>query len=283
MAEKFPFLARQINGKIAEILGNAVDSVYEKDVEFIEFLSSFSLLDNQYFLENGDWLDMLGTALGIPRPYRTLPEKPFAFRYDTIPDRLDGHRHGFSEVPPTTETGQGGLLDSVTGEKIYQPISNERYIQYIHAVCLAKHYKSITAIADIYEAMTNSVRYTIEFYGSTPPVNDIQIMIPLQMESVVDSLEGAFSKLFYSSPKVMILPEMDYDDNNTIPNMERIAEEAAHGETDITITVDYDEGMAYFSVVLGPLSGQYESEVREALDEVYGGTDDMEITVTVGD
>ena len=43
MAEKFPYLARQINGPIAISFGKGIDSVYENDAEFIDFLSRFSI------------------------------------------------------------------------------------------------------------------------------------------------------------------------------------------------------------------------------------------------
>ena len=43
MAEKFPYLARQINGPIAMSFGKGIDSVYERDAEFIDFLSRFSI------------------------------------------------------------------------------------------------------------------------------------------------------------------------------------------------------------------------------------------------
>ena len=68
MAEKFPYLARQINGPIAESFGKGIDSVYENDAEFINFLSRFSI----DALE-GKWLDALGMLLGLPRPWVEVP------------------------------------------------------------------------------------------------------------------------------------------------------------------------------------------------------------------
>ena len=80
MAEKFPYLARQINGPIAEYFGKGIDSVYENDADFIDFLSRFSI-DN---LE-GKWLDALGLLLGLPRPWVEVPMIQEALLFDNIP------------------------------------------------------------------------------------------------------------------------------------------------------------------------------------------------------
>ena len=41
--EKFPYLARQINGDVAMALGYGIDHVYEADADFLDFLSHFSI------------------------------------------------------------------------------------------------------------------------------------------------------------------------------------------------------------------------------------------------
>ena len=80
MAEKFPYLARQINGPIAESFGKGIDSVYENDAEFIDFLSRFSIDTLE-----GKWLDALGMLLGLPRPWVEVPMIQEAFLFDNIP------------------------------------------------------------------------------------------------------------------------------------------------------------------------------------------------------
>lgn len=47
MEDKFPYLAKQINGPIAECIGKAFDHIYEADQEFLDFLKMFSV-DNFY-------------------------------------------------------------------------------------------------------------------------------------------------------------------------------------------------------------------------------------------
>ena len=72
--EKFPYLARQINGDVALAFGYGIDSVYEVDAEFLDFISHFSI-DTLY----GEWLDKLGIIIGFPRPYATSPTILFIF------------------------------------------------------------------------------------------------------------------------------------------------------------------------------------------------------------
>ena len=79
MAEKFPYLARQINGPIAMSFGKGIDSVYENDAEFIDFLSRFSIDTLE-----GKWLDAVGLLLGLPRPWVEVPMIQEAFLFDNI-------------------------------------------------------------------------------------------------------------------------------------------------------------------------------------------------------
>ena len=92
MAEKFPYLARQINGPIAESFGKGIDSVYENDAEFIDFLSRFSIDTLE-----GKWLDALGLLLGLPRPWVEVPMIQEAFLFDNIPNIVPNPiSHAFS-------------------------------------------------------------------------------------------------------------------------------------------------------------------------------------------
>ena len=92
MSEKFPYLARQINGPIAMSFGNGIDSVYENDAEFIDFLSRFSIDSLE-----GKWLDALGMLLGLPRPWIEVPMLQEALLFDNIPNIVPNPlSHSFS-------------------------------------------------------------------------------------------------------------------------------------------------------------------------------------------
>lgn len=92
MAAKFPYLARQINGPIAISFGKGIDSVYENDAEFIDFLSRFSIDTLE-----GKWLDALGMLLGLPRPWIEIPMIQEALLFDTIPNNVPNPlSHAFS-------------------------------------------------------------------------------------------------------------------------------------------------------------------------------------------
>lgn len=92
MTEKFPYLARQINGPIAISFGKGIDYVYERDAEFIDFLSRFSIDTLE-----GKWLDSLGLLLGLPRPWVEIPMIQEALLFDNIPNSVPNPiSHAFS-------------------------------------------------------------------------------------------------------------------------------------------------------------------------------------------
>ena len=127
--EKFPYLARQINGDVALALGYGIDYVYEVDAEFLDFLSHFSI-DTLY----GEWLDKLGIIIGFPRPYTTSPTNSFLF--DSPDFLLDGKLHGFSTDEPIIIDGveydrnDGGILSDIYQSEPSVPINDSLYKKY---------------------------------------------------------------------------------------------------------------------------------------------------------
>ena len=126
MAEKFPYLARQINGPVAMSLGKGIDSVYERDAEFIDFLSRFSIDTIE-----GKWLDSLGMLLGLPRPWVEVPMIQEALLFDNIPHivpnpsahALSTDRNVIIEGPVITPS-IGGKLDDTNRNVSVEPITD---------------------------------------------------------------------------------------------------------------------------------------------------------------
>ena len=155
MAEKFPYLARQINGPIAMSFGKGIDSVYENDEEFIDFLSRFSIDTLE-----GKWLDALGLLLGLPRPWVEVPMIQEALLFDNIPNvvpnppahAISTDRNviiGGSVITPS----MGGKLDDTNRNISVEPITDNVYRDYLKCACMVKKRHSINGIADVVEIL----------------------------------------------------------------------------------------------------------------------------------
>lgn len=210
MAEKFPYLARQISGNIAKFFGFGIDYVYEGDQEFIDFLKSFSL-DNLY----GKWLDILGVIIGIQRPWTTIPTPPNSFIFygpvenPSADDKAFMKQHGFSDKV-SSSTAQGGQLDDATPyqQKDRSPIGDVEYRMYIRACCRAKKIHSLAGICDVVESMINSTNYKISF-STEDETNDVLVDLPINLLDYKESLQTAFNAMFTSSPRVYVRTNMD--------------------------------------------------------------------------
>lgn len=266
---RFPYLARQINGPIANIFGKAISSIYEEDKPFIDFLLRFDIENLE-----GQWLDWLGTLLGFPRPFITIPELVYAFQFDDLPQILVASTHGFSNDPIHAFDNNGGVLDDFDRDKNYYPLEDARYQKYLRAIVKAKTTLSIASIADVLDTFVHPTRYAISFISH----NDIQITLPPTYEVDEEYLETAFNSIFTTSPRVFVMTTSDFDENYTMPEISRVVEETT-GSTDFTISYIFDGSKSIFTITLGASISSYASEVESALDEIYGDDNDIQIIV----
>lgn len=269
---KFPYLARQINGPLAKVYGEAFDSVYERDQAFIDFLASFDIESL-----HGEWLDMLGTILGFSRPYITIPELQYAFRFDDLPKILPANSHGFSNDPIHTFNNDGGVLDDTERDRNYYELEDERYQKYLRAIVRAKTTLSIASIADVMDTFVHPTRYAISFITE----NDIKISLPLTYEVNEEYLEQAFDSIFTTSPRVTVTAESDFDTTYTVPEITRVVHEITNSN-DFTVTYQFQDLKSVFTVTLDSSLASYEQDVTDALEEIYGDDADVEIIVVVG-
>lgn len=281
MADKFPYLARQINGPLAKNFGLAIDHIYEKDLPFINFLSSFSLDTLE-----GDWLDQLGTILGLPRPYVTVPVLSEAFQFDVPLQMLDGMEHGFSSATTITVNGetysrnQGGLLDNIYRDTVTVPVTDNQYRKYLRAACAVKKRHSISGIADVVQVFVSSSRYAISFLNTGDYHNDIRITLAANLQDHQETLQNAFNQMFTTSPRIYVDVDLLFDEVYLKQPMEQMVYEIT-GSTAFQITYTYVDSKVVFSVVLDTSLSAYEQDVIDALDEEYGEDEDIEINVSV--
>lgn len=281
MADKFPYLARQINGPLAKNFGLAIDHIYEKDLPFINFLSSFSLDTLE-----GDWLDQLGTILGLPRPYVTVPVLSEAFQFDVPLQMLDGMEHGFSSATTITVNGetysrnQGGLLDNIYRDTVTVPVTDNQYRKYLRAACAVKKRHSISGIADVVQVFVSSSRYAISFLNTGDYHNDIRITLAANLQDHQETLQNAFNQMFTTSPRIYVDVDLLFDEVYLKQPMEQMIYEIT-GSTAFQITYTYADSKVVFSVVLDTSLSAYEQDVIDALDEEYGEDEDIEINVSV--
>ena len=278
--DKFPYLARQIVGDIAKAFGYAIDHVYEADLEFIDFLSKFSI-DNLY----GNWLDQLGIILGFPRPYTV---KPFeSFEFDTPDFLLEGILHGFSTDEPLKIDGveydrnDGGILDDIYRETTNTPITDSLYKLYLHAISILRRTHSLRNIANVIETFIASTRYAILYNNSEGYVNDISIILAGTSADYRDSLQAAFDKIFTTPPFVIVDVSIYFDEVYTIPEIKRIIEDVTGTDTGYTVTYSIQHRKAVFTITLDSSLAQYEDEVRVAVEAHFAGATDVIIIVQV--
>lgn len=280
--DKFPYLARQITGDIATAFGYGIDHVYETDLPFIEYLSRFSI-DTLY----GEWLDRLGSILGLPRPYTSNPFGNRSFQFDNTEQLLDGNLHGFSTTVPVTIDGttytrdNGGLIDSIYRLAEETAVTDEVYKKYLHATTLLKRTHSLQNIADVLELFIDSTRYAITFISTGGYVNDIQIILSATSAEYSESLQVAMNKIFVTPPFVIVNVDLDFDNVYTIPVIEGIIQEVTGETTGYTVVYSLENSKAVFTITLDSSLSSYEEEVKLAVEAHFANTDDVVIIVQV--
>lgn len=280
--DKFPYLARQICGDIATAFGYGIDHVYEKDLEFIDFLSKFSI-DNLY----GTWLDKLGLILGLPRPFVSNPFGNKSFQFDNTDKMLDGDLHGFSTTIPVTINGvtydrsNGGMLDSIYRITDESPISDVLYKKYLHATTLLKKTHSLKNLADVLELFIDSTRFAITFISTAGYVNDIQVILSATTAEYMESLQIALNKIFTTPPFALVTVSLDFDNIYTIPVINDIIAEITGETTGYTVVYSIVGSKAVFTITLDSSLSEYEDAVRTAVEAHFAGANDVVIIVEV--
>lgn len=282
MAEKFPYLARQINGPIAESFGKGIDSVYENDEEFIDFLSRFSIDTLE-----GKWLDALGLLLGLPRPWVEVPMIQEAFLFDNIPHIVPNPvSHAFSTdrnviIGSTVITpSMGGKFDDTNRSTSVEPISDPIYREYLKCACMVKKRHSVNGIADVVELFCGSKQYAITFISDEDWMNDILVELPIRLMDYQATLQYAVDKMFTTAPKVLVRIDSSFDNEYITPDVRRIVYDIV-GNNSFSVTNFSELDKLVIDVTLGQINASYRNEVKEALEEEYAAYDDIFISVTV--
>ena len=282
MAEKFPYLARQINGPIAISFGKGIDSVYENDAEFIDFLSRFSIDSLE-----GKWLDALGMLLGLPRPWIEVPMPQEALFFDTIPNIVPNPlSHAFSTdrnviignlvITPS----MGGKFDDTNKNISVEPISDPVYREYLKCACMVKKRHSINGIADVVELFCGSKQYAITFISDEDWMNDILVELPIRLLDYQDTLQYSFDKMFTTAPKVLVRINPFFDDRYINSDISRIIYNIV-GNDKFSITNLSKLDKLFINVSLGQINKSYINEVKEALNKEYATYNDIVISVTI--
>ena len=282
MAEKFPYLARQINGPVAMSLGKGIDSVYERDAEFIDFLSRFSIDTLE-----GKWLDSLGMLLGLPRPWVEVPMIQEALLFDNIPHVVPNPvSHAISTdhnviIGSTVITpSMGGKLDDTNRNISVEPISDPIYRDYLKCACMVKKRHSINGIADVVELFCGSKQYAISFISDVDWLNDILIELPIRLLDYQATLQYAFDKMFTTAPKVLVRIDSSFDNKYITPDVSRIVHDIV-GNNSFSVTNFSELDELVIDVTLGQINSSYKDEVKEALKEEYSAYNDIVISVTI--
>lgn len=282
MAEKFPYLARQINGPVAMSFGKGIDSVYERDAEFINFLSRFSIDTLE-----GKWLDALGMLLGLPRPWVEVPMIQEALLFDDIPHivpnppahALSTDRNVIIEGPVITPS-MGGKLDDTNRNVSVEPITDNVYRDYLKCACMVKKRHSINGIADVVELFCGSKQYAISFISDVYWLNDILIELPIRLLDYQATLQYAFDKMFTTAPKVLVRIDSSFDNKYITPDVSRIVHDIV--DNDSFSVINFTElDKLVIDVTLGQINSSYKDEVKEALEEEYSAYNDIVISVTI--
>ena len=282
MAEKFPYLARQINGPVAMSLGKGIDSVYERDAEFIDFLSRFSIDTLE-----GKWLDSLGMLLGLPRPWVEVPMIQEALLFDNIPHILPNPpAHALSTDRNVIIEGSvitpsfGGKLDDTNRNVSVEPITDNVYRDYLKCACMVKKRHSINGIANVVELFCGSKQYAISFISDVDWMNDILVELPIRLLDYQATLQYAFDKMFTTAPKVLVRIDSSFDNKYITPDVSRIVHDIVDNDSFSVISFTELDKLV-IDVTLGQINSSYKDEVKEALEEEYSAYNDIVISVTI--
>lgn len=282
MAEKFPYLARQINGPIAISFGKGIDYVYENDAEFIDFLSRFSIDSLE-----GKWLDALGMLLGLPRPWVEIPMIQEALLFDNVPNIVPNPpAHAISTdrniiIDGTVITpSMGGKLDDTNRSISVEPITDNVYREFIKCACMVKKRHSINGIAVVVEVFCGSKQYAISFISDADWMNDILIELPIRLMDYQSTLQYAFDKMFTTAPKVLVRINASFDNKYITPEVRRVVYGIV-GNDSFSVTNFSELDKLVIDITLEQVNAAYKDEVKAALDEEYKTYDDIVISVTV--
>ena len=284
MAEKFPYLARQINGPVAMSFGKGIDSVYERDAEFIDFLSRFSIDTLE-----GKWLDSLGMLLGLPRPWVQVPMIQEALLFDNIPNvvpnppahALSTDRNIIIEGSVITPS-MGGKIDDTNRNVSVEPITDNVYRDYLKCACMVKKRHSINGIADVVELFCGSKQYAISFISDVDWLNEILLELPIRLFDYQATLQYAFDKMFTTAPKVLVRIDSSFDNKYITPDVSRIVHDIV--DNDSFSVINFTElDKLVIDVTLGQINSSYKDEVKEALEEEYSAYNDIVISVTIAE
>lgn len=290
---RFPFLARQINGPIAKCFGLGIDSVYEKDKPFINFLSNFRLVHESGKPSPlyGEWLDMLGKVIGFPRPWETRPTIWEAFKFDVL-DRLLPEENAFCGLDDGGHPDSpGGLLDSYPrgSSEVVEPFTDELYRLFLNALCALKNERSVDGICSVMEVITGKDLYAVSFIDQDLmeyPKNDIKVSVDMTMENYADALQNAFDMIFTTAPKVHVEVELDFAVIYIKSEIERIVagvledDEPPYGFT--VSNPDYSQmGVVKFTVTLEAEYADRKADVEKAIADVYGNSKSVSVFVEV--
>ena len=282
MAEKFPYLARQINGPVAMSFGKGIDSVYERDAEFIDFLSRFSIDTLE-----GKWLDSLGMLLGLPRPWVEVPMIQEALLFDNIPHILPNPpAHALSTDRNVIIEGSvitpsfGGKLDDTNRNVSVEPITDNVYRDYLKCACMVKKRHSINGIANVVELFCGSKQYAISFISDVDWMNDILVELPIRLLDYQATLQYAFDKMFTTAPKVLVRINPSFDNKYITPDVSRIVHDIVDNDSFSVISFTELDKLV-IDVTLGQINSSYKDEVKEALEEEYSAYNDIVISVTI--
>lgn len=286
MALSFPYLAKQINGPVAKSLGYGVDSVYEMDAFFIEFLSRFSIDSLE-----GEWLDKLGILLGLPRPWVEIPMIEEALLFDNIPPVVPNPVYHAISTDRNIIIGDilvtpsmGGKLDNLYRSISVEPTSDSTYRQFLKAACLVKRKHSVVGIANVVEVFSGSKQYAIEFlkgsYEQGDWMNDILVKLPIRLLDYQQTLQKAFDNMFTTAPKVLVRIDALFDSEYIVPNVKEVIFGIV-GNDSYSVTNFTELDYLVIDVTLGSVNASFKDDVKAALDEEYGGYYDITISVTV--
>jgi hypothetical protein len=262
--------------------GKGIDSVYERDAEFIDFLSRFSIDTLE-----GKWLDSLGLLLGLPRPWVEVPMIQEALLFDNIPNIVPNPpAHAISTdrnvvIGSTVITpSMGGKFDDTNRSISVEPISDLIYREYLKCACMVKKRHSINGIADVVELFCGSKQYAISFISDEDWMNDVLVELPVRLLDYQATLQYAFDKMFTTAPKVLVRIDSSFDNEYITPDVRRIVYDIV-GNNSFSVTNFSELDKLVIDVTLGQVNAAYRNEVKDALDEEYASYDDIVISVTV--
>ena len=193
------YLASQFNGeRIKAFLQAPLNILYSYD-DTLTMWANLSLPTAK-----GEYLDFIGQLLGYVRPL--VSEDYNWFKVDTLPDQLDGMKHGLSSL---TQRDLGGLLGTNNlNIQVGSYIDDGLYRNLLLVVARLRHTTSITDIDFFCSVLLKDVKYSIAW---TEPNHDINIRVPINSIALayLDIYNNILEQYFVSAPKVRIVTQSE--------------------------------------------------------------------------